>query len=62
MSVNKLKGDQEGGILDMLVNKGKLPEVSVTLSTETIITLGVMTVIAALIIILFNAIIKTLMK
>lgn len=62
MPVNKLKGDQEGGILDLLVNKGKLPEVTVTLSNETIITLCVGATIAALIIILFNAIIKTVMK
>lgn len=52
----------KGGLLDMLVNKGTLPEVSVSISKESLIALGLMIIISAVIILLINAILKHLLK
>lgn len=66
MPITKLKGDSEGGLLDNLLNKGKMPDVNVTLSTQTLKELGLMLasviIVSAIIIIIVNAIFKTLTK
>lgn len=54
----KLQGDKKGGLLDMLINKNQLPEVSVTLSKETIFQIGLMLVISISILILLNIVVK----
>lgn len=53
-----LKGNKEGGLLDMLINKGTLPEVKISMTNDTYIALGLTIVISVIIIILINAIIK----
>lgn len=58
----KLKGDQKGGILDLLVNKGTLPEVKVSLSNETFISLGITIVVSSIIIVLVNYLMKLISK
>lgn len=61
-STTVLKGDGVGGFLDKLINKGQLPEVNVTLSKETLIGLALMIIVAAVIIILLNAVIKMIVS
>lgn len=53
-----LKGNKEGGLLDMLINKGTLPEVKISMTNETFIAIGLTIVISAIIVILINAIVK----
>lgn len=62
MATTKLQGDRSGGLLDLLVNKGQLPDVNVVISKETLVQLGVMLVLAFTILILINYILKHLLK
>lgn len=57
-----LKGNKSGGLLDLLVNKGTLPDVNVSITKETSIHLGVMLVLSFTILILINYILKHLLK
>ena len=50
---------KENKLLSNLLNEGKLPEVAVSLSRETFISLAFTIVLSAIIIILVNAIIKS---
>jgi len=47
-----------GGLLDNLINKGTLPKVEVEITTGTLVSLGITIVLAAVIVLLINAIIK----
>ncbi len=58
----KINPEKKGGLLDKIINQGQLPTVSVEVSNDTLIHLGIMIVISGVIVVLVAGIIKSIMK
>lgn len=50
---------KEGGLLDKLINKAQLPEMEITISRESLISLGVMLFITVTALLIVQAILKS---